>query len=74
MIPDGTEPFVGKVGKELTVTFTEPGIYGVECKPHYVMGMVAAVVVGEPVNLDAAKAVKQPGQAKKRFARILEGL
>ena len=74
MIPEGTDPFVGKVGKEMVVTFTEPGIYGVECKPHYVMGMVAAVVVGEPVNLDAAKAVKQPGQAKKRFARILEGL
>lgn len=36
--------------------------------------MVAAVVVGEPVNLDAAKAVKQPGQAKKRFGKILEGL
>ena len=31
----------------LTVTFTVPGVYGVKCKPHYGMGMVALVVVGE---------------------------
>jgi pseudoazurin len=74
MIPDGAEPFAGKVGKEFVVTFTQPGIYGVECKPHYVMGMVAAVVVGEPVNLEAAKAVKQPGKAKQRFGEIFDGL
>jgi hypothetical protein len=34
------------------------------------MGMVALVVVGKPVNLEAAKAVKQTGKAKP----IFEGL
>jgi pseudoazurin len=74
MLPDGAEPFAGKMGEDVTVTFTAPGVYGIKCKPHLGMGMIAAVVVGEPVNLDAAKAVKNPGKAGKRFAEILGGL
>lgn len=74
MLPDGAEPFAGKMGADVTVTFTQPGVYGIKCKPHLGMGMVAAVVVGDPVNLDAAKAVKNPGKAGKRFAELLGGL
>lgn len=74
MIPDGAEPFEGKMGKDVTVTFTAPGVYGVKCKPHLGMGMVAAVVVGEPVNLDAVKTVKTPGKAGKKLAEIFAGL
>ena len=44
MLPDGAEPFVGKMGEDVTVTFTQPGVYGVKCKPHLGMGMVAALV------------------------------
>ena len=71
MIPDGAQPFEGKLGQDLTVTFTVAGVYGFKCKPHYAMGMVGVVVVGDPVNLDSAKAVKQPGRAKKVFAELL---
>jgi pseudoazurin len=71
MLPEGAEPFVGKMNEDVTVTFTEPGVYGVKCKPHLGMGMVAAVVVGDPVNLEEAKAVKNPGKAGKVFAEIL---
>lgn len=74
MIPEGAQPFEGKLNKDLTVAFTQPGVYGVECRPHYAMGMVAAVIVGDPVNLDAAKAVKQPPMAGKKFAALLGGL
>ncbi|WP_106755143.1 pseudoazurin [Pannonibacter carbonis] len=74
MLPDGAEAFVGKMGKDVTVTFTQEGVYGVKCKPHLGMGMIAAVVVGAPVNLDAAKAVKTPGKAKKKFEALLGGL
>jgi pseudoazurin len=69
MIPDGAQPFVGEVGEDLTVTFAAPGVYGFKCKPHYAMGMVGVVVVGDPVNLDAAKAVKQPGRQGGQAAR-----
>ena len=62
MLPEGAQPFEGKIGKDLTVTFTQPGVYGVKCKPHYVMGMVGLVVVGDPSsNLEAAKQAKNPG-------------
>lgn len=74
MMPEGAEPFAGKMSKDITVTFTQPGVYGVECRPHYAMGMVAAVVVGDPVNLDAAKTAKHPPMAKKKFDAILGGL
>lgn len=74
MLPDGAEPFVGKMGEDVTVTFTQPGVYGIKCRPHIGMGMVAAVVVGEPVNLEAAKSVKTVGKAGKKFAALLGGL
>src|SRR2546430_2778479 len=34
MLPAGAEPFKGGIGKEVTVTFTVPGVYGVKCLPH----------------------------------------
>lgn len=72
MAPEGAEPFKGKLNEEVTVTVTADGVYGVKCAPHYGMGMVALIVVGEPVNLDAAKEVKNPGKAKKVMAELLE--
>src|SRR5690606_7471997 len=48
MLPEGATPFKGKTNQDVTVTFTNPGVYGVKCMPHYGMGMVALVVVGEP--------------------------
>ncbi len=74
MIPDDAEPFAGKMNKEITVTFAVPGVYGVKCAPHYPLGMVALIVAGEPVNLEAATAVKQPGKAKQRFAALFDEL
>ena len=72
MIPDGAEPFKGKPSEEITVTLTKEGVYGVRCAPHYGMGMVALIVVGKPVNLEAAKAVKQVGKAKTVFPGLLD--
>ena len=68
MMPDGAEPFRGGMGKEVVVTFTEPGAYGIKCQPHFAMGMVALVVVGDaPANLEAIKAVKTPKKVQERF-------
>ena len=75
MLPDGAEPFEGQLSKDVTVTFTVPGVYGIKCKPHFVMGMVAVVVVGDAApNLEAAKAVKNPGKAGNLFTELLGGL
>ncbi|WP_192178406.1 pseudoazurin [Mesorhizobium amorphae] len=67
MIPDGAQEFKGKVGETITVTLTQEGVYGVKCNPHYGLGMVALIVIGKPVNLDAAQAVKQVGKARTVF-------
>ena len=75
MIPDGAQPFAGKMSEDLTVTFTQPGVYGVKCTPHYALGMVALIVVGEnPANLDAAKAIPEVGKAKSVFADLFSKL
>ncbi|TPK93946.1 pseudoazurin [Mesorhizobium sp. B2-4-12] len=70
MLPDGAEAFKGKPSEEITVTLTKEGVYGVKCAPHYGMGMVALIVVGKPVNLAAAQAVKQVGKANTVFADL----
>ena len=74
MLPEGAEPFKGELDKKLSVTFTVEGVYGYKCAPHYSMGMVGLIVVGEPVNLEAVKAVKVLSGAKKRFAEIFAAL
>jgi pseudoazurin len=70
MLPDGVDPFKGAVSKDFILTLSKEGVYGIKCAPHYGMGMVALISVGAPPNIDAAKAVKQPGKAKPNFAAL----
>jgi len=75
MIPDGAEPWNGAVDEELTITFTVPGIYGYLCLPHYEVGMVGLIVVGEDLsNLAAVKKIRHPGDARKAFRTLLNAL
>ncbi len=75
MIPEGVEPLKGDMNKDVTITFTKPGVYGLKCVPHYGMGMVALIVVGDPSsNLAKAEAVPQPGKAKQVFAKLFQEL
>ncbi|TDK42400.1 pseudoazurin [Antarcticimicrobium luteum] len=67
MLPGGTDAFKSKFNMEFELTVDAEGVYGVKCTPHYAMGMVALIQVGEASNLDAAKGVNQRGQAGKRF-------
>jgi pseudoazurin len=63
------------MSQELTETFTVPGVYVVKCDPHYGLGMVAVVVVGEDLsNLDALKAAKNPTKAQDRLNAIFAEL
>lgn len=70
MLPDGADKFRSKLSEKYTLTLTSEGVYGIKCLPHYGMGMVLLVIAGKPVNLEAAKSVKHPGFAKKRFDAI----
>ena len=71
MLPDGVEEFKTKFNEEFDLTLDAEGLYGVKCTPHYAMGMVALIQVGDAVNLDAAEAVKQKGKAKDRMAGLI---
>jgi pseudoazurin len=68
MIPDGAQPWKGKVSQEITVQFTQPGVYGYKCLPHFGLGMVGLIEVGDnPANLQAAEDVNLPPRAQKRM-------
>jgi pseudoazurin len=74
-IPAGATPFKSPMSQELAQTFTVPGVYVVRCDPHYGLGMVAVVVVGDDLsNLDALKAVKNPQKAQDRLNAIFADL
>lgn len=71
MLPEGAEPFAGAMNKQITVTFAKEGVYGYRCKPHYAMGMVGLIQVGDDApNADAARAIKHPGKAGKVMAGL----
>jgi pseudoazurin len=75
MIPESAEPFKGKVNEEIEVILTEIGFYGVKCKPHWGMGMVMVIAVGdEAADADSFLAGKMPKKAKARFEESLSGL
>ncbi|WP_439604685.1 pseudoazurin [Shinella sp.] len=72
MIPETAETWKGKMNEEIKVTFDVEGIYGIKCMPHFGMGMVGLIQVGEgTANLDAAQTAKLPGKAKTRMAELM---
>lgn len=72
MIPEGAETWKGKINEEVKLTLDVEGVYGVKCTPHFALGMVALIQVGDSTgNLDAAKTAKLPGKAKTRMAELM---
>lgn len=56
LIPEGTEAFQSPMSENINRTFEKEGIYIYQCDPHIGAGMGGAIIVGNPVNLDAIKA------------------
>jgi len=55
------------------VTFEKEGVYGYECKPHYGLGMVGLIVVGDASpNLAKARESTHRGKAKERFEHMFK--
>jgi pseudoazurin len=65
--PEGVPEVKGKVNEELVVTLDKDGLYAFKCAPHFPMGMVALIQVGNAPVTDAVKALKVPGNAGKRL-------
>ena len=67
MLPVGSKPWEGSVNEEISINFDVEGIYGYKCTPHYILGMVGLIVVGDSKdNLNAAK--KFALQEETKFA------
>ncbi len=72
MIPESADTWKGKINEEIKVTFNVEGIHGIKCLPHFAMGMVGLIQVGDSTeNLDAAQTAKLPGKAKTRMAELM---
>ena len=74
MIPDGGEPFRGRINEEIEVTLSEEGLYGVKCQPHYAMGMVMTIAVGNVEAPDDFLEGRIPPKSKARFEQQLSNL
>ena len=74
MLPEGAEEFKGKINEEIEITLTQEGVYGVICKPHYAMGMVMTIAVGDVEVPEDFMAGRVPPNAKKRFEAQLGNL
>ena len=71
MVPEGAEVFKGKINEEIEVTLDVEGVYGVICKPHYAMGMVMTIAVGDVDAPDGFLEGRVPKKAKARFEQQL---
>lgn len=70
MVPEGNPGFKGKINEEIEVTFDQAGFYGIKCSPHYGMGMVMLIKVGEAELPQSYRDVKFPVRAKTRFEEL----
>ncbi|PWR03361.1 pseudoazurin [Meridianimarinicoccus roseus] len=74
MIPGGAEGFKGKINEEIVVTLDTEGVYAVACKPHYAMGMVMTIAVGNVEVPDGFLEGRVPKKAKARFEEQLRNM
>ena len=80
MTPDASLEWNGKINEELKITFTEEGVYGYKCTPHYILGMIGIIAVGDNLaNLSAssdfaAAEEKMFATNKERFTSYINQL
>jgi pseudoazurin len=74
MVPEGARLFEGGINQDVKVTFTVPGVYVIACRPHTAMGMLAVIVVGQPVNLDKIDPTSLAGKARSKLEGLLASL
>tara|TARA_B100000029_G_scaffold516512_1_gene630434 strand:- start:1027 stop:1437 length:411 start_codon:yes stop_codon:yes gene_type:complete len=56
MMPKNANTWNGAVNEEISIKFDVEGIYGYKCTPHYILGMVGLIIVGnKDSNFQEAK-------------------
>jgi pseudoazurin len=73
VVPDGAEEWKGKLSQDVAVTLDVPGLYSYKCTPHFGLGMVGLVAVGDfSSNLEAVRSARYPGKALEVMAELLK--
>ena len=78
MLPDGASSWNGGLNEELVIKFDKEGVYGYKCTPHYILGMVGLIIVGDKSsNFDAISRTAEGIQEKfavnkNRFSDYLD--
>lgn len=71
MLPEGAPKHLGKINQEIEMTLTATGTYGIKCSPHFTMGMVMLIEVGDGSPDIAALPADLPPMAAERFRSII---
>ncbi len=75
VVPKGGETWKGKISHDVSVTLTVPGLYAYKCVPHFGLGMMGLIAVGDPtINLKEVEAARYPGKAKATLTELLKQL
>lgn len=72
MTPEGATPFKSRINDEFETGFDVPGFYGIKCSPHYGMGMVMLIKVGEATLPESYRAAEMPDRARPRLEELFE--
>lgn len=72
MIPEGVEGFKSRISEQFDVVLDRTGFYGIKCSPHYGMGMVMLIKVGEAVLPESYRQVSVPGRSEGRMKALFE--
>lgn len=70
MLPEGAEAFKSKINAEYEARFDVAGRYGIKCSPHYAMGMVMVIDVGDSAATTTPAAPLPEGLPKRAEDRL----
>jgi pseudoazurin len=71
MIPEGAEGFKSRINDQFETTFDAVGFYGIKCSPHFGMGMVMLIKVGDATLPESYKQISMPARAKPRMEALI---
>ncbi|MBB4124619.1 pseudoazurin [Martelella radicis] len=74
MIPEGARGFEARLNEEVLFSPGIDGVYAIKCKPHYAMGMVMIVAVGDVQTPEEFVGRRVPPRARKRLEAYLDAL
>lgn len=75
ILSEGTTALEGKINEELNIAIDLPGLCAVRCTPHFAMGTVKVVAVGEDAAVpEGFLEGRIPKKAKKRLEAALADL